>query len=108
MSKRIILGAGLAAIALMLLFVQPALAHSRLVSSNPTSGARLTTPPASLVMVFSEGAQPQFSTFAVLDRTRKHYEVAGAPTFDAAKGQVTVRLQSAMPPGAYTVQWKVV
>ena len=108
MILRILRRAALLGVVLACLLPQPALAHSRLVSSTPTAGAQLATSPAALVLVFSEGAQLQFSSFAVLDRTRRHYETPSAPILDTTNRQVTVPLQPTLPPGAYTVQWKVV
>ena len=82
-------------------------AHSILVSSNPPSGAKLPTAPTTVQMTFSEGVEPAFSSFIVIDRTRKHFE-AGAPTIDRVRGLVTVPLQPNLAPGDYVVQWKVV
>jgi copper transport protein len=100
--------AGLAAASLWLLLGSGALAHSVLLSSTPAAGAQLATPPASVQMTFSEGVAPDFSSFAVIDRARKHYESAQPPVIDAQKGLVTVALQPNLPPGVYIVQWKVV
>lgn len=108
MILRILRRASLLSLVLAFLLPQAALAHSRLTRSTPTAGAQLGASPPALVLVFSEGAQLQFSSFVVLDRARKHYETAQAPILEAAQGQVTVPLQPNLPAGAYTVQWKVV
>jgi copper transport protein len=100
--------AGLAAAALWLLLGSGALAHSVLLSSTPAAGTQLASPPASVQMTFSEGVAPDFSSFAVIDRARRHYESAQPPVIDAQKGLVTVALQPNLPPGVYIVQWKVV
>src|SRR5436305_6651355 len=100
--------AGLLAALLAVLLTGGAQAHSLLVSSNPAAGAQLATPPAAVQMTFSEGVEPAFSSFAVIDRARKHYEATAAPTIDRTKGQVTVPLQPNLPAGTYVVQWKVV
>jgi copper transport protein len=100
--------AGLAAATLWLLLGSGALAHSVLLSSTPAAGAQLASPPASVQMTFSEGVAPDFSSFAVIDRARRHYESAQPPVIDAQKGLVTVALQPNLPSGVYIVQWKVV
>ena len=58
-------------------------------------------------MTFSEGVEPAFSSFDVIDRTRKSF-AAGEPVIDRVKGLVTIPLQPDLPSGAYIVQWKVV
>ena len=58
-------------------------------------------------MTFSEGVEPAFSSFDVIDRTRKSF-AAGEPAIDRVKGLVTIPLQPDLPSGAYIVQWKVV
>ncbi len=108
MLRRTLWRAMLLGLALFFLLPYGALAHSRLIRSTPTAGAQLATSPSALVLSYSEGAQLQFSSFAVLDRARHHWETGQAPTLDAAQGQVTVPLLPALPAGAYTVQWKVV
>src|SRR5689334_16261368 len=108
MRMRRFLIAGLAAACLWLLLGSGALAHSVLLSSTPASGAQLASPPATVQMTFSEGVAPEFSSFAVLDRARRHYESAQPPVIDAQKGLVTVALQPNLPSGVYIVQWKVV
>jgi copper transport protein len=96
-------------LAASLLFLQAGIAqaHSVLVSSNPPSGANLAGPPAAVQMIFSEGVEPAFSSFSVIDRTRKSF-AAGQPTIDRVKGLVTIPMQPNLPAGAYIVQWKVV
>src|SRR5690349_25034461 len=108
MRKRMIGVASLAAAWLWLLLGSGALAHSLLVNSNPASGAQLTSPPASVQMTFSEGVALDFSSFAVIDRARQHYESSAPPVLDSTKGHVTVALQPNLPAGTYIVQWKVV
>ena len=108
MRYRTILAAGLLAASLMVWLAGPALAHSVLVRSNPTSGAQLAVAPAAVQMTFSEGVEPSFSSFAVIDRARRHYEAATPPTIDRVKGLVSVPLLPNLAPGAYIVQWKVV
>jgi copper transport protein len=107
MRIRTILMASLLAAVLAFLFVGRAGAHSILVSSNPPSGAKLAVAPTTVQMTFSEGVEPAFSSFIVIDRTRKHFE-AGAATIDRVGGVATVPLQPNLAPGDYVVQWKVV
>ncbi|HST04670.1 MAG TPA: copper resistance protein CopC, partial [Chloroflexia bacterium] len=107
MRIRNILAACLLAASLAFMLTGHASAHSLLVSSDPASGAKLATAPSSVQMTFSEGVEPAFSSFIVIDRTRAHFEV-GTPAIDRVGGVVTVPLQANLAPGDYVVQWKVV
>src|SRR5438477_7906202 len=107
MRIRTILAACLLAASLISLLAGGAQAHSVLVSSNPASGAKLAAAPATVQMTFSEGVEPAFSSFVVIDRMRKHYEVSGPPAIDRVKGLVTITLLPNLAPGNYIVQWRV-
>src|SRR5436309_1089935 len=101
MFKRRFVLAGIVAMLLGLLLVRGAGAHSLLVSSTPAAGAQVARPPAVVQMTFSEGVAPDFSSFAVIDRSRRHYEAAQAATIQSKQGLVTVPLQPNLPPGTY-------
>src|SRR5438046_113475 len=52
-----------------------ALAHSKLLSSSPTAGAVLDTPPQEIQMAFSEAVGLDFSTVKIYDRARNERPV---------------------------------
>lgn len=86
----------------------PALAHSQLVSSDPAAGALLNSSPQTLRLEWSEAVSLQFSSIKVYDRSRTEQRIGalGQPA-----GQDTVikaSLPDTLPPGTYTVIWRVV
>ena len=84
---------------------RPALAHALLVSSDPPPNARLSAPPRSVRMVFSEPLDQGFSTAVVLDASGGRVD-AGKVTFDAADPHVmAVGVRPNLPPGYYLVSW---
>ena len=85
------------------LVAPPCLAHAKLQSSTPASNAKLTQPPKSLTLNFSEAAK-----LAVLKLTRDGREIPVPLDKDAAAGKTFTLTLPALSPGNYTVQWSVV
>ncbi len=86
-----------------------AFAHARLVSSNPPAGARLDTPPAEVVLGFSEPVSVQLSSIKLYDRA--HREIpADVPRTGEGTGSVTIRaaVRDRLAPGYYLVEWRAV
>ncbi|MFD0578628.1 copper resistance CopC/CopD family protein [Dactylosporangium darangshiense] len=106
---RCVLGAAavLAGVALALaLPARPAAAHAGLVSSQPANGAVLTQAPDSVVLRFSEGIAPQFSSARLVDSAGR--PVAGTRVAPERAG--TDELVMYLPdvaPGTYGVMWRV-
>ena len=93
---------GLLAIALP---VTTASAHSTLIAISPKDGATVTTPPTRVVLTFNEDVNQQFSLIRVVDSSGA--DVTSGAT--AVNGAVVSRaLQPGLPPGTYTVTFKVV
>jgi hypothetical protein len=88
------------------LATSPAGAHANLVSADPKADATVAAP-QSIVLHFSEGLAPKFSS---LDLTKDGKKVALAPlTFDAKeKKDMTAAPQTPLAPGVYKVTWHVV
>jgi methionine-rich copper-binding protein CopC len=81
----------------------PAAAHAFLERAQPPVGSELATPPGQIVLTFTEGVEPLFSTIEVRDA---HGSVlTGKPRSppDNAR-QLVVDLPS-LPGGEYTVIW---
>jgi methionine-rich copper-binding protein CopC len=98
--------AGLGVVAALLLNAGAALAHARLLASEPAAGARLKGQPALVVLTFSEPLTLAFSGLA-LERG------GGAPTplmGARLKGPKTIEapLPSGLTPGAYVLRWQAV
>ena len=71
-------GAALAGAAVCLAAALPAVAHTELIGSSPADGATLTTPPAEVLLEFSEPVQTEFGQVAVLDDADVHHEQGNA------------------------------
>jgi copper transport protein len=91
----------------LLVMCAPASAHALLRSSTPADGAQLTTAPSKIVLEFTETPDPAVSSIQLLDSSGasvpagKPQPVTGKPT----ELQVSV---GKLPPGVFTVTWRVV
>ena len=82
-----------------------ALAHTRLVSSNPAANATVKAP-ATITLRFSERLVPAFSKFDL--SMPAHRMVVPVRTAISADGQQLVGTPTAaLAPGEYTVTWTV-
>ncbi len=82
-----------------------AAAHSLLLESEPTAGARLTAPPRHLILRFSNRIEKRLSRLRLLDARGEGRLLV----LDGNDGPPD-RLRALFPPlepGAYTVQWQV-
>ena len=93
------LGAGL----VLALVAAPAYAHTELTSSNPADGATLATPPAQVVLTFSEAPVALGAQVVVTGPTGA--VSAGAPRLDGLT--VVQDVQPSGPAGRYTVEWRL-
>ena len=96
-------GAALAGAAICLAAALPAVAHTELIGSSPADGATLTTPPAEVLLEFSEAVQAEFGQVAVLDDADVHHE-QGNPQIVGAKVTQGVDELSA---GIYRISYRV-
>ncbi len=85
-----------------------ALAHAQLLASNPAAGSVLDSPPAQVELFFSEAASLDFSSIRLYDRSRKEYPLGTLARVDGADNSVAAPVSAPLPPGTYTVVWKVV
>jgi copper(I)-binding protein len=82
----------------------PASAHAFLKSASPAVGSEVSTPPAEVVIDFTEGVEPKFSTIMVQDGEGVRMDSGAAHLV----GGVDTRLAVALKPltqGAYKVVW---
>ena len=89
----------------LLLGAAPALAHTRLQSSNPTDGASLDTAPQQVSLTFNEEMTPDFSTITVVGPDGNHYETGNV---SADGGTVSRSVLALGPAGQYTIGYRVV
>jgi methionine-rich copper-binding protein CopC len=85
--------------------IAPASAHDELVSSTPASDAALDPAPTEVVLTYSDNILEVGVEVSVTDADGAEW-VADAPVVDGPT--VTVPLESDMPGGAYTAEWRVV
>lgn len=80
-------------------------AHAGLVSSDPADGAALSSPPASVSLVFSEDLMPDFVAISVTDGQGQPVAVRGL-SITGATAQFDWPADA--PTGAYTVAFRIV
>ncbi|MHA6628995.1 copper resistance CopC family protein [Pseudonocardia sichuanensis] len=89
----------------LLLGAAPALAHTRLQSSDPADGASLDSAPEHVALTFNETMSPEFSTLTVVGPDGAHYE-DGPVT--AEEGTISIRLLPLGPAGRYEIGYRVI
>jgi hypothetical protein len=90
-------------IAGLALFASEASAHAFIKTASPAVGSTVETPPSQVVIDFTEGVEPLFSTIAVLD-AQGGAVPTGAPHLVGDGTHLAVDLKP-LPPGDYTVVW---
>jgi hypothetical protein len=98
----------LAAAALLTLAAVPAAhAHAFLRHASPAVGSTVAAAPRELTLDYTEAVEPRFSHVDVLDAQGRHVDAGDLhPAPDDPK-RLVIGLQP-LPPGTYTVQWRVV
>jgi len=90
----------------MLSAASSAFAHAMLQRALPPAGSEVTAPPKQIMLTFTEGVEPLFSTIELRDAAAA---VVPTPKPVAPAGnnrQIVVDLPS-LPSGEYTVIWHV-
>lgn len=96
---------GLLAGLALLLGATPALAHTRLQSSDPGDGASLDAAPERVSLTFNEEMTPGFSTITVVGPDGAHYETGEV---GAQGGTVDTAVLPLGPAGQYKIGYRVV
>ena len=81
----------------------PAAAHAFLQSAVPAVGSTIAKAPSEVVIRFTEGVEPRFSTITVADAHGARVD-AGKPHLAGDDTHLAVALKP-LPPGTYTVVW---
>ena len=89
----------------MLATPAPARAHAFLEHADPRVGSTVSSPPAALMLTFTEPIEAAFSHVEVTDAAGKRIETG--PLQHPAPATITVSLPG-LAPGSYTVTWAVV
>jgi methionine-rich copper-binding protein CopC len=82
-------------------------AHAMLDHAEPRVGSTVEAAPQELRLWFTERLEQAFSTVEVLDAAGKRVDTGGMRIDDKDRMQLRLPL-AALPPGAYTVKWRVV
>ena len=85
-----------------------AFAHAHLQQPLPAAGSEVDASPQALTLNFSEGIETQFSGVTLTGPQQKAIPLGKPVRSDNNKAQLTVPVEQALPPGAYTVDWHVV
>ncbi len=85
-----------------------ALAHPKLVKSDPAANAVVTASPKELRLSFNEELAPKFSSADVKDQKGQKVEVGAAAADPANKKQLVVPLSKPLAAGTYKVEWHAV
>ncbi len=106
MKRRIGLGIIVALVLSMALW-SVASAHAKLVSSDPAAGAKLTTAPAKVTLVFSEeiSEKADESNVTVTDEQGNEVGKGGLDNTDLDHKTQSATLKAGLGDGIYTVKW---
>ena len=88
----------------MLLAATPAFAHAFLKNSSPPVGSDLPVSPKAVIIDFTEGVEPAFSTITVQDAHGRRVDEGHPHLVDGNQARLAVGLPK-LPAGAYTVTW---
>ena len=91
------------AAAVLTLGAVPASAHAFLITASPGVGTTVAQPPREVVIDFTEGVEPLFSTIAVSDGAGGRVDI-GKPHLEGGDAHLAVALKP-LAPGAYEVTW---
>ena len=85
-----------------------ALAHPKLVKSDPAADAAVSGSPKELRLSFNEELVPKFSGADVKDQKGQKVEVGAAAADPADKKQLVLPLTKPLAAGTYKVEWHAV
>lgn len=87
----------------------PADAHLDLITSEPAAGAKIDGSPTRVLLTFTSEPDVPKSSIRVLDAQGARVKgVAKAEGVASDPLQLSADVRSALPPGRYTIKWKVV
>jgi copper resistance protein C len=88
----------------MLSAASPAFAHAMLERASPLVGSEVPAPPHQIVLTFTEGVEPLFSTIELRD-AHGTAVATGKPQSDQGNKRKLVVELPALGGGTYTVTW---
>ena len=100
--------AAIVSIAAGSLVATAALAHPKLVKSEPAADAVISAAPKELRLKFNEELVPKFSSADVKDQKGQKVEIGAAAADPKDKKQLVVPLTKPLTAGIYKVEWHAV
>jgi hypothetical protein len=91
-------------LAIAALLPAPAFAHAFLERADPPVGSEVSSPPQQLVLTFTEGVEPLFTTVGVRAASGGDVSIGKPHTEPGNDRKLVVQLPS-LGPGKYTVTW---
>jgi methionine-rich copper-binding protein CopC len=88
----------------LLLGAGPATAHAFLDTATPAVGSTLRQPPSQVVIDFTEGVEPLFSSIVVRDAAGARVDTGAVHLTGGGDTHLAVDLKP-LPPGVYKVVW---
>jgi methionine-rich copper-binding protein CopC len=82
----------------------PVFAHAHLVTAQPATGSTVTTAPTEVVLSYTEGLEPKFSSIEVKSAAGAKVDKGDAHLVGGDAKRFAVGLQT-LQPGTYTVVW---
>lgn len=81
-------------------------AHARLDHASPAVGSVVTPAPKEIALWFTEAIEPKFSTIEVRDAKGTAMQVGATTAAPDNSSRLRILLKP-LPPGTYTVKWRV-
>ena len=106
MARRVLAVLGVAG-AIALAAPAAALAHAALVRTSPTASGIVSSPPARVLLTYSEAVEPRFAIVSVTD-AGGHQVTAGSPKRSASDPDTLVTPLHRVSQGWYLVFWRVI
>ena len=97
----------LAALAACVMLPANALAHGRLKSSSPATGAHLAQVPSQIRLDFSESPELTFSAIRLLTSDAREIPLGTLGYASDSRRAIVASVQGAMVAGVYTVSWQM-
>ena len=93
--------------AVSLVLPASAWAHAALLRTSPSASGIVSSPPARVLLTYSEAVEPRFAIVSVTD-AGGHHVTAGSPTRSASNPDTLVVPLKRLGPGWYLVYWRVI
>lgn len=97
-----------ASLAMGMVVSNAAFAHAHLVTMAPAAESNLSVSPIILDLRFSEGVESSLSHVVLTDSKKKKIKIGKFAVVDKERKHVQIAVGSTLKPGKYEVEWRVV